>query len=287
MNRPMDNDQLAWQQTKTLIKWILFGIVACVMVLIPACNFYSVTVEPNHEVVLIDRPYLIGHEGVRTDTVKEGRKYLWKSTLAQPVVMAPQTVGVAFDDFSSKDSILLDFQTSIQYRITNASLLIDKFGVNWFNNNVQAPYTSIVRQQVKEYSMSDIISNPLTSTKLDADITKDLNALVASIKLPVQIIGVSLGRAKPNENVLLQMNKTAAEQQRNKTLTATKISEDNRAEAESARARADNAYRNEMHMDTAQFIALEQAKLYAAACKESSHCIITSGQAPLVLPTTK
>lgn len=142
---------------------------------------------------------------------------------------------------------------------------------------------SIVREAVKKETMSHMMSDVDTATRVDNEVTKQLQELVAASRLPIKIIGVTLGRAKPNENVLLQMNETAAQQQRNRTLIAATDAENQRAAEQTAKARADNAYRNALGMDTDQFIKLEAIKRYSEACAKATHCIVTPGMGTNVI----
>jgi regulator of protease activity HflC (stomatin/prohibitin superfamily) len=270
---------------------VIFGIVFIGLIMINK-SFYSVTVKPGEELVVIDHPYFFGHEGTRAESIKEGRHYLWRSSSVKPVTVTPQSASVKFDDLADQKNILLDFETSIQYVIIDSPSLVKNFGDNWFNNNVRAPYLSIVREKVKGSEMSKIMSDTTTATNLDRDVTTDLNTLVKSIKLPIRIVGVSLGQAKPNQTVLAQMNETAAQEQRQKSMVAAAAAERDRKQAETERAAADNAYRNSMNLDTAQFVQLQQVKAsveiaqqYSAACQKAGHCVVTTSASPLVLPT--
>lgn len=245
---------------------------------------HTEVVEPGHELVINDKPYFFGHEGVRKETVKEGRILLFATSTAQSINMQPASKPVAIDDFSSSDNILLDFETTIQFRYTNAVDLVVNFGSQWFENNIQRQYLAIVRDAVKKYTMTQMMSDQQTATDMDAYITAELQQLVVSSKLPIEILGVSLGRAKPNGTVLNQMNDTAAQQQREKTMIAAKKAEEARKQAEGARADADNEYRNKIGLNPNQFIELEKAKLYATACaSQGNTCIVTTGTQPLVV----
>ena len=102
---------------------------------------------------------------------------------------------------------------------------------------------------------------------------KELKAKIADEKLPVVILNVSLGRAKPNPNVLAQMNETAQQEQRKKSLFAATDAEKQRELEQTAKARADNAYRNAMSLSPEQFIQLEAIKRYSEACAKST-CVI-------------
>lgn len=234
------------------------------------------TVEPGHELVIIDKPYFFGSSGVRDEVLKDGRILLFVTSAVEPIRKTPQSYNVKFDDLSSADNILLDFESTIQFQITDSKTLVSKFGAkDWFANNLQRQYMSIVREAVKKETMTNMMSDADTSTRVDTKITDELQKLVAQSKLPIMVIGVTLGRAKPNENVLLQMNETAAQQQRNKTLIAATAAEEQRAKEQTAKAKADNAYRNDLGMSTEQFIALESIKQFSAACRGAANCIVT------------
>lgn len=242
------------------------------------------TVEPGHELVIVDKPYIFGESGVRNETLKSGRILLWRTSDITAVRMTPQSVHVKFDDLSSNDNILLDFESTIQYQIIDSKSLVKNFGAaDWFTNNLERQFMSIVREAVKKETMSHMMSDVDTATRVDNEVTKQLQELVAASRLPIKIIGVTLGRAKPNENVLLQMNETAAQQQRNRTLIAATDAENQRAAEQTAKARADNAYRNALGMDTDQFIKLEAIKRYSEACAKATHCIVTPGMGTNVI----
>ena len=242
-----------------------------------AMFMHTETVEPGFHGVIVDKPYFWGNEGVRTDEVlKDGRKLLWRTSSLQPVRMTPQTVPVKFDDLSSADNILLDFEAGIQYQFTDAISLVRNFGVNnWFTANIEQPFRQIVREAVKKKTMTEMMSNVQAATEVDQEITAALQKLVVELKLPLRIVNISLGRAKPNENVLAQMNETAAQQQRQKTLIAATAAEGDREKEQIAKAKADNAYRNAMGLSPDMFIQLERIKRFADACREAKGtCIV-------------
>lgn len=168
---------------------------------------------------------------------------------------------IAFNDFTSKDNILLDFESTVQYKVNNSPQLIENFGPDWFNNNIKPQYTAMVRNIVKTYSMSDMMSDPDVANKIDEYLTNEIEKLVKDKKIPIEILSISLGRAKPNDEVLHQMNLTAAQQQRSKTLIAAQAAEVNRKAEETAKAEADNAYRNSMGMTPEQYIELQKQLL--------------------------
>lgn len=242
---------------------------------------HTETVEPGHHLVINDKPYFFGHEGVRAEPLTEGRIMLFRTSSTESVRMTPQSTPIKVDDFSSKDNILLDFETTVQWKVTDAVSLVKNFGASdWLNNNLRNQYLALVRDSVKKYAMSDMMSDIATAQAIDNEVTDGIRKLVADEKLPVIIMNVSLGRAKPNEEVLRQMNDTAAQQQRQKTLIAATQAEKQREEEQIAKAKADNAYRKAMDLSPEQFIQLESIKRYSEACLKST-CVI--GQVPITL----
>lgn len=253
-------------------RWLTTLVLVAIQTILTGCTVVSP--DPGEVGVLVDKPWIAGHEGVRDQVVQTGRTYTWASTDVIKVSIVPQVVKVSFDDFSSMDNIFLDFETTIQFRVLDGALLIKQFGPDWFHNNIQAQYGSIVRDAVKRHDMKSMISDPATAAAVDKEVTDAIRAWVASQKIPVEIINVSLGRAKPNQQVLTQMNDTAAQQQRLLTLVAATEAEKQRKAEQEARADADNAYRNKLGLDTTQYTAIQLATINADACKAAKECII-------------
>lgn len=257
---------------------ILGGILALLAIFVGifvwAFFMHTEVVEPGHQLVVNDKPYFFGHEGVRSEPITEGRILLFNTSTAEVVRMTPQSTTIVIDDFSSKNNILLDFGTTVQWRVANSVTLVKSFGVkDWFNNNLHNQYLAIVRDAVKKRTMEEMMSDPNTAAEVDNEVTAGVRKLVADEGLPIVILNVSLGRAKPNENVLRQMNETAQQEQRKKSLIAATDAENQREKEQTAKARADNAYRNAMSLSPEQFISLEAIKRFSEACEKST-CVI-------------
>lgn len=267
--------------------WVA-GIVSVLFVILFGLTWlffmHTETVEPGHELVINDKPYFLGHQGVRPEPIKEGRVLLFVTSSATEVAITPQSIQIVLDDYSSSDNILLDFETTIQLRVKDSVSLVRDFGgKGWFDNNLKQQYSSIVREAVKKYSMTAMMSDVETANKIDNEVTAKVKDLVAASKLPVEILNVTLGRAKPNANVLEQMNQTAAQQQRLKTLVEATKAENQRQEEQVAKAKADNAYRNAMNLSPEQFVQLESVKRYSEACAKSQCVISVGGTAPVLV----
>lgn len=256
----------------------LVGILAVLGLIIGAIVWiffmHTEVVEPGHQLVINDKPYFAGHDGVRPEPITEGRVLLFNTSSAEVVRMTPQSTTIVIDDFSSKNNILLDFGTTIQWRVADSVTLVKNFGVkDWFNNNLHNQYLAIVRDAVKKRTMEEMMSDPNTAAEVDNEVTAGVRKLVTDEKLPIVILNVSLGRAKPNQNVLAQMNETAQQEQRKKSLFAATDAEKQRELEQTAKARADNAYRNAMSLSPEQFIQLEAIKRFSDACEKST-CVI-------------
>lgn len=155
---------------------------------------------------------------------------------------------------------------------------VDANGVPGQTAVVASQYASIVRDQVKRYDMTKMMSDPDTAKKIDDAVTQNVSALVKQQGLPIQIQNITLGRARPNPDVLQQMNLTAAQQQRVKTLVEATTAERQREQEQVAKADADNAYRNRMELTPEQYLASQIAELNAEACKKAQACyMVPSG----------
>lgn len=271
--------------------YITLGVLTLVALITWSGFTHAVIVEPGHHAVLIDKPQFVGSEGVRPEPLKEGRKLVWDTTTHVMVRMQPQSFSIKFDDLMTSDNTPLDFESSIQYRVTDAVKLVDKFGIDgWFTNNIDPQYRTLVRLAVKKHTMPMIMSDVGTAQAIDDEVTAGLQKLIKDSGLPIQLDGVSLGRASPNSELMAQMNETSAQQQRKKTLVEAEAAEIQRKKEQKAKADADNAYRNEMQLSPDQFVQLEAIRRYADACSKGNHCIITvgSGKTPTIaLPAGK
>jgi hypothetical protein len=96
--------------------------------------------------------------------------------------------------------------------------------------------------------------------------------------LPIEIMNITLGRARPNPDVLQQMNLTAAQQQRVKTLVEATTAERQREQEQVAKADADNAYRQRMGLSPELYLASQIAQVNADACAKAQVCyVVPSG----------
>lgn len=257
-------------------KSFMLVLAFAVMVFVTGCS--QIVTDTGHESVLVDKPY-IGTGGVRETTFKPGREFTWFTTSAVPVLTQPQIKEEIFDDLMSKDSVPLDYRTTLQIKVTNPVDLVKNLGPNWYDVNLKKQYQSIVRTEAQSYSMNELLSDPTVAVKMETNIRAKIDAYVKANKLPFIVTDLSIGRAMPNKNVLDQMDLTAAQQQRTKTMNEFKNAEAAREEAEKARAAADLAYREKMSLSPEQFLQLEISKRYAEVCAKAGNCTFVFGEA--------
>ena len=164
--------------SQDLIRWGKYGAGGLVVLIaFITWVFYThyVSVEPGQHAVLVDKPRYFGNGGVRPEPLKEGRVLVWDSTDHVLVRMQPQSFSIKFDDLMTSDNTPLDFESSIQYRVTDAVKLVDKFGIEgWFTNNIDPQYRTLVRLAVKKHPMPMIMSDITTAQAIDDEVTAGL-----------------------------------------------------------------------------------------------------------------
>lgn len=249
-------------------------VVVAGLIALSGCTI--VDTDANKESVLVDRPWIFGTGGVRDETFKTGREYTWHSTSYHQINMNPFTVEEVFDDLTTSEGSFVDFNTSLQVRYSNAVERY-KIGENWYEAQLQKVYQEIMRREVVKHTLTNLRTNPETQVEVEKEVKKQMLAAISELKLPIVLMNISLGKAKPNKNVQDQIDLTTAQQQRKQTMADMKAAEEARAEAETSRAKADNAYRNAMGLDPKQFIELERIKQFSEACKKAEHCNILNG----------
>lgn len=258
--------------------WLVAAVLALfflIVATIGGCSaFDRVKTEAGTETVVTDTPLFFGKGGVRPETLKPGAEWIWSTTKRDVVNPKPVMIQVVIDDFVSSDNILLDFDASVTLQVTNWPVMMSLFGEQWWKNNLERPYQAMVREQVKQRTMKDMMSNITATKEVDDQLTKNLTDKIAELKLPVRVVEISLGKAKPNAKILEQMNETAAQQQRLITLGASEQAEQKRKDEQTAKAEADNAYRNKIGLDASEFVQLQLADKLVEACRAAKECVL-------------
>ena len=244
------------------MKKFLFILVALVMSF-SMTSCHNVSPDADEEAVLIYKPWFFGHGGVDNNPVSTGLTWCFWTTHSERFKITPQRYDIEFDDIMSNDNTPLDYATYITLQVIpgKSPILMQNYGVNWFENNIEAVYRNFVREEISKYSPFDLMSNREICTKIDHDVKAKLDnhiaKLSASKEFPVTCREVITGRAKPNAKQLAEMNNTAAAIQARQTQERNEEMQKAREKAEAARAQADKAYMREMNLTPDQFITLK------------------------------
>jgi len=252
------------------------------ILLLAGCH--PVTTEPGSESVIVDNPWFFGHGGVRDETQKPGLSWYWLSTDAEQIALTPVKYDEPLDHLATNDNNFINYASYIVLQWKDPAEMVKKFGYkDWYTHNLKEQYRTIVRDVTKKYQMTPIMTDPPTLAKIEQEIGEQFKKHIESTGLHVTLINVNMGKVLPDLPVIEEMNNTAAQQQRVKTERQRKLAEDSRLQAEQSRANADNAYREQMKLDAAQFVQLESIKRYSSACERSSSCVIVQGNTPVMI----
>jgi len=250
--------------------YLLMGLVAGALV---GCSSYAP--DAGHEVVLVKKPWFFGHGGVEPEPVTTGRVWAAMTTEGVDVSMQPQRFEEDMNDIMSADGVPLGFHAVITLQITDAVALVTKFGPNWYQNNVEQQFQQLIRQSVRKHAMNEVAIDPTAVGDIDNEVRSGLEAFFRSQQLPVQILTMTVGRAIPPDAIKDQRIQTAAQEQRIQTEKEVTLAEGQRALAEAARAKADNAYREAIGLTPQEFIELQRINMQAQICGPQGHASCT------------
>jgi len=256
-------------------------LLAALAALVTGCSTYGP--DAGEEVVLVKKPWFLGHGGVVDDPVKTGRTFTAMSTAGIYVNMQPQKLDVVLPDTMTSDGVPITFHAVMVVQVTDSVGLIKTFGPSWYRNNLEQQFATMVRQAVRRHGMNETAISTTAIDSIDAEIRDALVAYLMLKQLPLRLITMTVGRANPPDSVKNQRIETAAQQQRIQTETQKKLAEDSRLMAEQSRAAADNAYREAMHLSPEQFIQLEQIKMQEHVCgtPKTACTFIQNGATPV------
>jgi regulator of protease activity HflC (stomatin/prohibitin superfamily) len=242
-----------------------------------ACSVYSP--DAGHEVVLIAKPWFFGHGGVEPEPVKPGRTFAAITTEGIDVYMQPQKFETEMHDTMTSDGVPISFHAIVVLQVADSVALITNFGPNWYQNNLEEQFKTMVRQAVRKRGMNE---TAISTTALDAIDGEIRDALIAFIKekgLPVRLITMTVGRANPPDSIKNQRIETATQEQRVQTEKQIKLAEDQRKAAEESRAAADNAYRQAIGLSPEQYVQLKRIEMERAVCNEGKCTFIENASA--------
>jgi regulator of protease activity HflC (stomatin/prohibitin superfamily) len=264
------------------MKKLLVVAMAAVVLMLTGCS--GVTPDAGHQAVLIEKPIIFGSGGVDPTPVQAGRTFVALTTQAIDVNMMPQKYEMEMPDIMTSDGVPITFHAIAILQVTDSVSLIKTFGEDWYKNNLEEQFKTMVRQAVRKHGMNETAISTAALDEIDSEIKLELEKFLKEKKLPVQLVTMTVGKANPPDAIKNQRIETAAQEQRIQTEKQTKLAEDQRMMAERSRAEADNAYRESMHLSPEQFIQLKQIEMLRAACADKGACTFINGNAVATVP---
>lgn len=270
----------------------MLKLIAASMLILPLVGCVkTITTEPGHETVLVDKPYIFGHGGVQSETQKTGLGWYWWSTEPVHVLSYDFKIDEPFDDLPTQKQSLIDFNSYLKLEILDPVKMVKDFryiddGKSlWYISSLKEQYRTIVRNVARNYTMEDMLTNSQVVQQMETEIRNNMDVLIKEIGIPVKLKDLSLGAIRPNQAVMSEIDNTAANQQRIKTEKAREEAEQSRKAAELARASADKAYQDELNLTSEQIVRLQTAKMYSEACAKSANCIVMQEATPVSIKT--
>jgi regulator of protease activity HflC (stomatin/prohibitin superfamily) len=259
-----------------------FPVLFLFAALFTGCGW--VAPDAGHEIVLVAKPFIFGHGGVIDEPVKTGLTFTALTTDGVDVYMQPKKYDMELPDMMTSDGVPITFHAIMVLQVTNSTTLIKTFGPDWYKNNLEEQFKSMVRQAVRKRGMNETAISTTALDAIDAEIRDTLISFLEAKRLPVRLVTMTVGRANPPDAIKHQRIETATQEQRVNTEKQRKLAEDQRLLAEQSRANADNAYRESMHLSPEQFIQLKTIEMQNDVCGEKGKATCTflqNGVAPV------
>src|ERR1035437_5750114 len=238
---------------KNLTKLFLLAILTSML-----ASCYRVQPNAGEESVLIYQPYFFGHGGVDDTPVSTGAEWCAVTTSHKEFQITPITITEDFVNMIPSDNTPVSFSVYLKVQIQKGKTpeLYKNFSADWYAHSLQASFRTMVRDKASAFKMFDLASKREISSKLEADIFKDISEYAKKLNLPVDLLQVSIGSITPPAEVLTETKLTAAQNQSILTQSARANAELSRKQAEINKAIADNAYKIQMGMSVQEYLSL-------------------------------
>lgn len=239
----------------------LLTVLAGLTLITSSC--YRVKPDAGVESVLVYKPFIFGHGGVDDTPISTGATWCVFTTDHKEFPITPITITEDFENMIPSDNTPVSFSVYLKCQIRKGQTphLYKNFGADWYTNNLQASFRTMVRDKASAFKMFDLASKREISSQLEKDIFRDILAYSRKINLPVDIMQVSIGAVTPPEQVLTETKNTAAQNQSILTQKARADAELSRKQAEINKAIADMAYQTQMKMTISEYLHLRQLEI--------------------------
>ncbi len=220
-------------------------------------------IDAGHEGVFVEKPFFIGHGGVDPTPVKPGRSIVALTTELIQVDLRPNQFSEHFDIISAENApVSFDAFLIANVLPGKSPELISRFGPNWYRNNVKEAFRTFVREEVQQYQLFQLTTDPATRPKLQKAIAERVqHDVIDKIGLPVNLNRVVIGGIMPPDGVLKQTAETIVQEQRRLTMVQFERAEEAREKAERQRGLADLAFREALGLTAPEFIELRRVEV--------------------------
>jgi len=241
----------------------VFMMVLAITTISVATSCSRKAVNANEEGVFIKKPYFFGKGGVQAEPLTKGSEWKVFSSDFIKFIMSPVQYEEHFEDLVANDNNLINTSVymTLQIKPGNTPILLEKFGENWYKNNVQEMFRKVTRDKLCEYGMFQLTTDRKVYDVINADIEKTMVSFFKERDLPVNIRSIVISRAKPSQGVLEEIDRTGTQMQAKLTQDKRIQMEQSREKAESARAKADMAYMRNLNLTADQFIQLRALEI--------------------------
>jgi regulator of protease activity HflC (stomatin/prohibitin superfamily) len=247
----------------TRVRRLVVLLVTGILVYAGSAGCALKAIDAGHEGVFVEKPFFIGHGGVDPTPVKPGRSIVALTTELIQVDLRPNQFSEHFDIISAENApVSFDAFLIANVLPGKSPELISRFGPNWYRNNVKEAFRTFVREEVQQYQLFQLTTDPATRPKLQKAIAERVqHDVIDKIGLPVNLNRVVIGGIMPPEGVLKQTAETIVQEQRRLTMVQFERAEEAREKAERQRGLADLAFREALGLTAPEFIELRRVEV--------------------------
>ena len=240
---------------------VMWLIAALMVMSLTSCKFAQV--DADEEAVLVEQPWFFGHGGVCSTPIEPGNTWTVLTTDVVDFKTTPVQYDEKFTDIMSSDNTPVNLTAHVLIQVIKGQtpILLQNFGENWYQNDIQKDLCNEVRNEISKYPMMELTCKRTIYDNASSRIEQVLISKVRKEKIPITILKVIIDKACPNNEVMEEYNKTAAQLQAKQTQIAASQMQESRKLAEEKRAEADDAYRAKMGLNPDQYIKLRSVEI--------------------------
>lgn len=274
------------------MKRIFYFIALMLFVSTTMTSCYYKSIEPEYEGVVDSKPYFWGAEGVEDEPIFPGRKLLWATKDVTEFKMTPVEFEETYDDIFTSDNNPVYFNSYCILQIEHgmSPILYKNWGIKWYENNIEEKYRKLTRDKVCLFELFEMTTQRTIADSLErviqAELQEYIDNLIGQVDgtegMPVKVNLVTIGRIKPTDEILDEINNTGVAKQRLRTIQDETKAEVEREQREIAKANADNAYRRALNLSPDQWLRMREIEMMENASKNGATLFLGVDGVPTV-----